>query len=85
MGEIGYIPKNVDNDKNLAAYYIAETEISNVDLRNHLKKILPDYMIPTHFKRVESFPLTDNGKVDRKALRDLGGYFSREKYRLRSA
>ena len=32
---------------------------------------LPDYMIPSYFKWMESFPLTDNGKVDRKALRNL--------------
>ena len=71
LGEIGYSSKNVNTDKNLVAYYIADAEISTADLRNHLKNYLPDYMIPTYFKRVESFPLTDNGKVDRKALRNL--------------
>jgi amino acid adenylation domain-containing protein len=71
LGEIGYSSKNVNTDKNLVAYYIADTEISNADLRNHLKNYLPQYMIPTYFKCVESFPLTDNGKVDRKALQNL--------------
>jgi acyl carrier protein len=71
LGEIGYSSKNVTIDKNLVAYYIAETKISNTDLRNHLTNYLPAYMIPTSFKCVESFPLTDNGKVDRKALQNL--------------
>ena len=71
LGEIGYSSKNVNTDKNLVAYYIADAEISTADLRNRLKNYLPDYMIPTYFKRMESFPLTDNGKVDRKALRNL--------------
>jgi acyl carrier protein len=71
LGEIGYSSKNVKTDKNLVAYYIADTEISNSDLRNHLKNYLPEYMIPAYFKRLESFPLTDNGKVDRKALHNL--------------
>jgi amino acid adenylation domain-containing protein len=71
LGEIGYSSKNINNGKNLVAFYIADTEISNADLRNHLKNYLPDYMIPTYFKRVESFPLTDNGKIDRQALQNL--------------
>jgi amino acid adenylation domain-containing protein/non-ribosomal peptide synthase protein (TIGR01720 family) len=37
-------------------------------LRAHLQKSLPDYMIPASFVMLESFPLTNNGKVDRKAL-----------------
>ncbi|HTE28647.1 amino acid adenylation domain-containing protein [Flavitalea sp.] len=71
LGEIGYSSKDVNTDKNLVAYYIADAEISTSDLRNSLKNYLPDYMIPTYFKQMESFPLTDNGKVDRKALRNL--------------
>ena len=71
LGEIGYSSKNVNNAKNLVGYYIADAEISTADLRNRLKNYLPDYMIPTYFKWMESFPLTGNGKVDRKALRNL--------------
>ena len=70
LGEIGYSSKDVNTDKNLVAYYVADAEISTADLRIHLKNYLPDYMIPTYFKRMESFPLTDNGKVDRKTLRN---------------
>ena len=71
LGEIGYRSNNVNTDKNLVAYYIADTDISSADLRNHLKNYLPHYMIPNYFKCVESFPLTNNGKVDRKALQHL--------------
>jgi amino acid adenylation domain-containing protein len=37
-------------------------------LREHLSARLPAYMVPSDFVHVEIFPLTPNGKVDRKAL-----------------
>ncbi len=37
-------------------------------LRNHLAAALPDYMVPASIIELASFPLTPNGKVDRKAL-----------------
>ncbi|MBW4417923.1 MAG: amino acid adenylation domain-containing protein [Myxacorys californica WJT36-NPBG1] len=37
-------------------------------LRSHLSKKLPDYMIPSQFIVLESFPLTPNGKINRRAL-----------------
>src|SRR5690606_15999383 len=37
-------------------------------LRSHLAESLPDYMIPSVFVIVDAFPLTPNGKIDRKAL-----------------
>ncbi|MCL2450131.1 MAG: condensation domain-containing protein, partial [Polyangiaceae bacterium] len=38
------------------------------DLRAHLKKTLPDYMVPQQFVRLDIMPLLPNGKVDRKRL-----------------
>jgi acyl-CoA synthetase (AMP-forming)/AMP-acid ligase II len=37
-------------------------------LEEHLKKHLPDYMIPKEIITVRLFPLNSNGKIDRKAL-----------------
>jgi amino acid adenylation domain-containing protein len=38
------------------------------DLREHLKKTLPEYMVPQHFVELEKMPLLPNGKIDRRKL-----------------
>ncbi|MDV2992973.1 MAG: D-alanine--D-alanyl carrier protein ligase [Chroococcidiopsis sp. SAG 2025] len=45
---------------------VQRTFIGN--LRNYLKQKLPEYMIPSNFVMMKSFPLTPSGKVDRRAL-----------------
>ncbi|HLP62049.1 MAG TPA: amino acid adenylation domain-containing protein, partial [Candidatus Deferrimicrobium sp.] len=42
------------------------------ELRKHLAKDLPDYMIPSYFIPIEEVPLNPNGKVDIKALPEPG-------------
>uniref|UniRef100_UPI003B9AA380 thioesterase domain-containing protein n=1 Tax=Planktothrix agardhii TaxID=1160 RepID=UPI003B9AA380 len=37
-------------------------------LKQHIKTHLPDYMIPSQIIRLDEFPLTPNGKIDRQAL-----------------
>ena len=56
-------------EKRLVAYLIAEGATTDVAaLRSHLSAGLPDYMVPSAFVLLEAFPLTPNGKLDRKAL-----------------
>ena len=56
--------------KRIIAYYVSRSgqTISASDLREHVKRKLPDYMVPAAFIRIDDIPLTANGKVDRKAL-----------------
>lgn len=54
----------------LWAYFIArDPSCSRIpDLRAFLSARLPDYMVPAAFTRMQSWPLTTNGKLDRRAL-----------------
>ncbi|MEI8257969.1 MAG: phosphopantetheine-binding protein, partial [Deltaproteobacteria bacterium] len=55
--------------KQLVAYYAAATgEVAESALRERLSAKLPAYMVPSVLVRLESLPLSANGKVDRKAL-----------------
>lgn len=56
--------------KYLAAYVVSEASPhpDPTALREHLRKFLPDYMVPGVYVFLDSLPLTPNGKIDRKAL-----------------
>ncbi len=56
------------DNKFLVCYYVSDCEIKNSKLISHLLKYLPNYMIPAYFKRLDTIPLTPNGKVNKKAL-----------------
>jgi amino acid adenylation domain-containing protein len=55
-------------DLRLVAYFSADRPLKVAELRAHLGKRLPDYMIPSVFVPMAELPHTPNGKVDRKAL-----------------
>lgn len=69
--------------KRLVAYVIAGVKTNDGDnamleppkvseLRNYLKEKLPEYMIPSFFMFMDTFPKTPNGKIDRKSLPNPG-------------
>ncbi|UCH95296.1 MAG: amino acid adenylation domain-containing protein, partial [Candidatus Aminicenantes bacterium] len=61
-------------DKYLAAYIVPKTEYQSLlhQVREELTNVLPGYMVPSYFIRLERIPLTPNGKIDRKALPEPG-------------
>ena len=62
------IPVNIKNDIRLAAYYKSTIDINVNDLKNYLYKIIPDYMVPTYYYRIDEIPVNNSGKIDKKQL-----------------
>ena len=65
------IVKGFDNGKGsqyLCAFYIAGRDIDRDEFGSHLERLLPRYMHPEAYVRMDSFPLNANGKVNRLAL-----------------
>lgn len=67
---VAMVREDVPGDRRLVAYLTAkEGEPPTVsELRGRLQAKLPDYMVPSAFVTLDRFPLTPNGKLDRKAL-----------------
>ncbi|WP_442603414.1 amino acid adenylation domain-containing protein [Paenibacillus sp. KN14-4R] len=67
------VARGEGGSKYLCAYIVGNKELTVGELRVYLSKVLPDYMIPSYFVQLDKFPLTPNGKVDRKALPEPDG------------
>ena len=59
------VHEDTQGNKRLVAYLVSSTP---QNLRDFLKSKLPDYMIPSAFIPLTTFPLTANGKINRNAL-----------------
>lgn len=66
--EVVVTAHDVRGTTHLIAHYLADTDISISEWRDHLRGRLPQYMVPSAFTRLDEFPLTPNRKVDRSAL-----------------
>lgn len=64
------VHKDSSQNNILCAYIVLKKDIEENQLRHYLEQQLPEYMIPSHFIRMDSLPVSPNGKVNRKALPD---------------
>lgn len=54
--------------KSIFAYYTAEKQLDEADMKNFVLEYLPQYMVPKHIMRLDEIPLTHNGKLDTNVL-----------------
>ncbi|TCN55434.1 amino acid adenylation domain-containing protein [Flavobacterium circumlabens] len=65
--------KEVNGEKVLVAYYLTNAAIDKAAIRNYLLGKLPEHMVPSFYIDLDHFPVTPNGKIDRKALPGISG------------
>jgi amino acid adenylation domain-containing protein len=67
---VAVVRESEDGDKQLVSYLIcADGQPPRAEeLREHMKQLVPDYMVPQSFVVLKEWPLMVNGKVDKKAL-----------------
>ncbi|GLV55546.1 hypothetical protein KDH_23900 [Dictyobacter sp. S3.2.2.5] len=66
---VAMLRENKKGQPQLVAYVVPEQEMPQVEaLRAYVQSYLPEYMVPSAFMPLNAFPLTPNGKIDRKKL-----------------
>ena len=72
MERIGEIVRTCclyDEKKNqIIAFY--QGDIEKREIVRKIGELLPAFMLPNKFRKVEHFPITKNGKIDRKRLKE---------------
>jgi len=69
------IAVDMEDERILVAYIVmkqGKAELNVSKLREYLKSKLPDHCVPSRFEFLPEVPLTVNGKIDKKALPDIG-------------
>jgi len=57
--------------KTIKAFVVLDKKIELNYIKDELKKLIPEYMIPKSLKIIDRLPINQNGKIDRKALSEL--------------
>ncbi|GMQ62972.1 amino acid adenylation domain-containing protein [Vallitalea maricola] len=64
------LKKDPLDNQYLCVYFVSNQNIEVQDIISYLKKEIPEYMVPTLYKRLDAMPIKINGKIDRNKLPD---------------
>ncbi|MBL3657518.1 non-ribosomal peptide synthetase/type I polyketide synthase [Fulvivirga sediminis] len=71
---------DANGNKQLAAFYAGDnSRLDTAQVRAHLKHTLPAYMVPSYLLKMDTWPITRNGKVNRRALLEKLDSYTPEK------
>ncbi|WP_042444220.1 non-ribosomal peptide synthetase [Azospirillum sp. B510] len=68
IGDVAVVVAGSGSERRLVAFVTGPETVAEAALHAALARKLPGYMVPAAVQRLERFPLTRNGKLDRKAL-----------------
>uniref|UniRef100_A6VYF8 Amino acid adenylation domain n=1 Tax=Marinomonas sp. (strain MWYL1) TaxID=400668 RepID=A6VYF8_MARMS len=76
------IVSDTHSHKSLVGYYVSETEkeLSSTAIRRVMLEKLPEHMVPSLLINLETMPVTNNGKLDKKALPEPTPLINRKEY-----
>lgn len=70
--------KKSDKDSHLVAYIVCNEDVKIEELKQYMKDLVPVYMIPNYFVKLDKMPVNSNGKVDRKILKSINYTIEKE-------
>ncbi|HID0890122.1 TPA: condensation domain-containing protein, partial [Clostridium botulinum] len=71
--------KDQGGNKYICAFVVAESELNVDKIKEDIANELPIYMVPSYIIQLDSMPLNQNGKIDKKSLPEVENYIV-EKY-----
>lgn len=72
ISDVAVVHKSKQDFAYLVAYYITKKEELDItELKKYLEEFLPEYMVPSFFVKMDEFPMTPNGKIDRKRFPEI--------------
>ncbi|TNP12929.1 amino acid adenylation domain-containing protein [Bacillus tropicus] len=66
--EVVIVVKENHNSKKLIAFYVSRKDLNPNFIKENLKVLLPEFMIPSEFVQLDHIPINSNGKIDKKSL-----------------
>lgn len=61
----GFVLKDISS---IIVFYTDDVDVNVEEMRLRLMEVIPEYMIPTAFVRLQDFPLLETGKLDKLSL-----------------
>ncbi|HAB59728.1 MAG TPA: hypothetical protein DCE48_03280, partial [Lachnospiraceae bacterium] len=62
---------DASGDNVIYAYLVSNTEVDIDEIKNTMRKTLPDYMIPAFMMQIDAIPVTRSGKTDKEKLPNI--------------